>query len=315
MILVCGEALIDLVPVAAEGEPLAYAPRTGGSPYNVALGLGRLGVPVGFFGRVSRDPFGQSLRQRLVSEGVDCRLLREGNEPTALAIVHLPPDQEPVFVFYGDGAADCTLAPDDLPTAGDLDGEIDALHFGSISLVREPGATAYEQLMRRESGRRILSLDPNVRPGLIAERVAYRDRLEGWVSLVDIVKVSQADLAWLYPDRPPIDAARRWLTRGPSIVVMTRGADGAVGLLASATAEVPGITITVRDTVGAGDSFTSGLLGFLELHGLLDRSALRAMSEQDLRACLTFANRAASITCTRSGAEPPTLADMAPAIS
>jgi fructokinase len=308
MILLCGEALIDLVPVVADGE-LAYAPRTGGSPYNVALGLGRLGFLVGFFGRVSSDPFGQSLRSRLVAEGVDCRLLRQGDEPTALAIVHLPPSQEPVFVFYGDGSADCTLTGDDLPSPEEL-GATTALHFGSISLVREPGATAYEQLMRRESGRRVISLDPNVRPGLIGDRAAYRRRLEGWVAMADIVKVSQADLAWLYPDRAPVDAARDLLAAGPSLVVVTRGAAGAVGITALATVDVPGTPVVVRDTVGAGDAFTAGLLGFLALRGVLDRAALRSLGEEDLRPCLVLANRAASITCTRSGAQPPTRAEV-----
>jgi fructokinase len=309
MILICGEALIDLVPVVADGE-LVYAPRTGGSPYNVALGLGRLEVPVGFFGRVSTDPFGWSLRERLVAAGVDCSLLRQGDEPTALAIVHLAPGQEPVFVFYGDGAADCTLTPDDLPSPGELGDAVEALHFGSISLVREPGATAYEQLMRRESGRRVISIDPNVRPGLIDDPDAYRQRLEGWVAMADLVKVSQADLTWLYPDRSPVDTARDWLAAGPSLVTVTRGAGGAVGITATGTVDVPGDPVVVSDTVGAGDAFTAGLLGFLALRGVLDRVALRTLGEQDLRPCLALANRAAAITCTRSGAQPPTRAEV-----
>jgi fructokinase len=309
MILICGEALIDLVPVVADGE-LAYAPRTGGSLYNVALGLGRLAVPVGFFGRVSTDPFGQLLRERLVSAGVDCTLLREGDEPTALAIVHLPPDHEPVFVFYGEGAADCTLTSDDLPSPEELGDAVTALHFGSISLVREPGATAYEQLLRREAGRRVISLDPNVRPSLISDRATYRRRLEAWVAMADIVKVSQADLAWLYPDRVPADAARDWLATGPSLVAVTRGAAGAVGITATGSIDVPGTPVRVRDTVGAGDAFTAGLLGFLALRGVLDRAALRFLGEEDLRPCLVGANRAASITCTRSGAQPPTRAEV-----
>ncbi len=309
MILVCGEALTDFVPVVADGE-LAYAPRTGGSPYNVALGLGRLGVPVGFFGRVSRDPFGHALRDGLVSEGVDCSLLRQGDEPTALAIVHLPAGEEPVFVFYGDGAADCTLTPDDLPTLEDLGRAITTLHFGSISLVREPGATVYEQMMRREAGRRVISLDPNVRPGLIRDQAAYRRRFEGWVELADIVKVSQADLAWLYGDRASVDAACALMAAGPSLVVVTRGASGAIGITATGTVDVPGTPVHVRDTVGAGDAFTAGLLGSLALRGVLDRTALRSLDEEDLEPCLVQANRAAAITCTRSGAQPPTRAEV-----
>ena len=309
MILVCGEALTDFVPSVANGE-LAYVPRTGGSPYNVALGLGRLGVSVGFLGRVSRDPFGEALRDGLVSEGVDCSLLRQGDEPTAIAIVHLPAGQEPAFVFYGDGAADCTLTADDLPTSEELGSATTTLHFGSISLVREPGATVYEQLMRREAGRRVLSLDPNVRPGLIRDRAAYRRRFESWVTLVDILKVSRVDLAWLYPDRSPLDAARALFAAGPSLVVVTRGAAGAVGITATGTVEVPVAPVDVCDTVGAGDAFTAGLLGFLELRGVLDRRALRSLDEEHLGGCLGQANRVASITCTRSGAQPPTRAEV-----
>jgi len=311
MILVCGEALIDLVPAVTDGD-VAYVPRTGGSPYNVAMGLGRLGVPVGFFGRVSEDAFGRLLRERLLADGVDCSLLRVGPEPTALALVHLAPGEEPHFVFYGEGAADCTLGPGDLPTPaalGALDGILGgpgAIHFGSISLVREPGASAYERLIQRESGRRVVSLDPNVRPGLIHDRASYRARLEGWIGLADIVKVSRADLAWLYPGRAPRDAAEDWLARGPALVVMTSGQAGAVGISASGASEVPGIPTAVRDTVGAGDAFTAGLLGFLYLAGLLDRHGLRALSNEDLLGCLALANRAASITCTRTGAQPPT---------
>ena len=314
MILVCGEALIDFVPVVA-GEETAYAPRTGGSPYNVAIGLGRLAVPVGFFGRVSVDPFGRLLRDRLIDFGVDCSLLATGGEPTALALVHLAPGQEPNFVFYGESAADSALTPDDVPTAATLATRVHALHFGSISLIREPGSAVYEWLMRRESRHRVLSLDPNVRPGLVRDRRSYSELLERLVALADIVKVSRADLAWLYPDRRPLEAAADWLSRGPSLVVMTRGEAGAIGMTPGASVDIPGIPVTVLDTVGAGDAFTAGLLGSLDLRGLLEAAALRALAPDDLRACLAFANRAASITCARSGAEPPTLAHVQAAIA
>lgn len=314
MILVCGEALIDLVPVVANGET-AYAPRTGGSPFNVAIGLGRLGVPVGFFGRVSDDPFGRLLLDRLVADGVECPHVVTGREPTALAIVHLAPGEEPRFRFYGDEAADCMLTLDDAPTRAVLDRGVHALHFGSISLIREPGSAVYEWLMRRESRHRVVSLDPNVRPGLIRDRTAYSEFLERLVGLADIVKVSRADLAWLYPDRRPLDAAADWLSRGPSLVVMTRGEAGAIGMTPGASVDVPGVPVTVLDTVGAGDAFTAGLLGSLDLRGLLEAAALRALAPDDLRACLAFANRAASMTCARSGAEPPMLAHVRAAIA
>ena len=307
MILVCGEALIDFVPLAQGDEP-AYVARAGGSSFNVAMGLGRLGIPVGFLGRVSRDPFGQLLRRRLLADGVDCRLVLDGDEPSTLAIVHLEAGAEPVYVFHGEGTADRLLRIEDLPA--DFPGEVAALHLGSISMAREPGASAFEALMRREHGRRVLSLDPNVRPSLVGERSAYVARLEGWVSLADVVKVSHADLNWLYPAAAPDEVAADWLRRGPGLVVVTKGHDGAISLAIGGRVEVPGPPVLVSDTVGAGDAFTSGLLAWLHEAGWLDRTRLREIPAEALRRGLAFANRAAAITCTRAGAQPPTRAEL-----
>ncbi len=307
MILVCGEALIDLVPLPQGDEP-TYVARAGGSSFNVAMGLGRLGIPVGFLGRVSRDAFGQILRRRLLADGVDCRFVLEGDEPSTLAIVHLEAGSEPVYAFHGEGTADRMLRAEDLPA--DFPAEVAALHLGSISMVREPGASAFEAVMRREHGRRVLSLDPNVRPGLVGERSAYVARLEGWVALTDVVKVSRADLAWLYPARAPDAVAAAWLARGPGLVVVTKGHDGALGLTTRDRVEVPGTPVVVSDTVGAGDAFTAGLLAWLHTAGRLERTRIREMPADELRDCLTFANRAAAITCTRAGAQPPTRSEM-----
>jgi fructokinase len=310
MILVCGEVLIDLVPVPC-GDELAYLPRAGGSPYNVAIGLGRLGVPAGFMGRVSRDHFGRLLRERLTANGVDVGYLLEGDEATTLAVVHLSSDSEPEFAFYGEGTADRTIAPGELPA--DFPAAVRALHFGSISLVREPGASAFEACMRREHGRRVLSLDPNVRPSLIADRDAYLHRLAGWVSLVDVVKISRADLRWLYPGRSPEEVAREWLGLGPGLVVVTRGGEGASAVGPRGSADVAGVAAVVADTVGAGDAFTSGLLAWLDDSGWLDRDRLRELDEAGMRAGLAFGNAVAALTCARAGAEPPTRAELAAA--
>lgn len=307
MILVCGEALIDLVPLSQGDEP-AYVARAGGSSFNVAMGLGRLGIPVGFLGRVSRDLFGQMLRRRLLTDGVDCRFVQEGDEPSTLAIVHLGAGAEPVYAFHGEGTADRMLHAEDLPS-GFAD-EVAALHLGSISMVREPGASAFQAIMRREHGRRVLSLDPNVRPSLVGERLAYVARLEGWVSLADVVKVSHADLAWLYPETAPDVVAAAWLARGPGLVVVTKGHDGCLGLTARDRVEVAGAPVVVSDTVGAGDAFTSGLLAWLHAAGRLERTRIREIPAGALRECLTFANKTAAITCSRAGAQPPTRSEM-----
>ena len=307
MILVCGEALIDLVPVPA-GDELAYVARAGGSSFNVAMGLGRLGAPVGFLGRISTDRFGRMLRGRLEADGVDCGLVEDGDEPTTLAVVQIEAGSEPAYAFYGEGTADRMFGAGHAPA--ELPDEVTAIHLGSISMVREPGASAFEAVMRREHARRVLTLDPNIRASLVGERTAYLERLEGWVSLADVVKVSRADLDWLYPGIEPDAAAAAWLARGPGLVVVTKGHEGVLGMTARDRVEVAGTPVVVSDTVGAGDAFTSGLLARLHATGRLERSSVRDISADALRDCLAFANKAAAITCTRAGAQPPTLAEM-----
>jgi fructokinase len=302
MIVACGEALIDLVPVSVSDE-VAYLPRAGGCSYNVAIGAARLGVPTAYLGRISRDRFGRLLEARLVANGIDLRYLSRGDEPTTLAVVELAAGQEPGFAFYGEGTADRLLRLADVPPIAD---DVAAMHFGSISLTREPGASTYEALIRREHGRRVIALDPNVRPGLIADRAAYVARLEGWLARCDLVKASRADLGWLYPGLEPAEAARRWRALGPAIVAVTNGAAGAMGLSATGRAEVAGVEVAVADTVGAGDAFGAAMLAWLAEQGRLDRASLDALGEAELAACLGFATRVAALTCMRAGAEPPT---------
>ena len=196
MILCCGEALIDFVPLPGMR---AYGPYPGGSVFNIAVGLGRLQAPVGFFCRLSTDFFGDMLVETLAENGVDTALCPRSNDPTTLAFVSLPGDEgeEPRYMFYANDSADRLLVESMLP---DLAPEIRALHFGSISLVMEPGASALERLMQRESGRRVISLDPNVRPGLIADREAYRQRFERWAGWVDILRLSTVDFDDLRED-------------------------------------------------------------------------------------------------------------------
>lgn len=299
MIVVAGEALVDLTPARC-GEGTGYLPHPGGSPYNVAIGLGRLDVPVAFLGRLSTDAFGRLLREHLQASSVSLAYLVDAAEASTLAFVHLG-GAEPEYSFYTEATASRMLLPEHLPMipAGA------ALHFGSFSLALEPGASTLEGLMRRESGRRLLSLDPNVRPSLVADRDAYLRRLEGWVSLVDLVKVSRADLAWLYPHQPAEAVASRWLALGPTLVVVTLGSDGSMAVGASARAGAAAPRVAVVDTVGAGDAFTSAALTYLHLQDALDRGSLEALDAARLEVLLTFANAVAAQTCTRAGADPP----------
>jgi fructokinase len=307
MIVVCGEALVDLAVSRFDGIE-AYVPKLGGGPYNIAIGLGRLEVPVAYLGRISRDFFGDQLRARLLTSGVRADYLREGPELTTLAFVHHEPDREPEYSFYANGTADRELRPADVPDG--FPSEVSVIHFGSLSLVLEPAASTLEALMAREHGRHLISLDPNVRPTVIGDRAAYLQRLEGWLPSVDLVKVSRADLAWLYPGEPLEEVARRWLGFGPALVVVTRGPDGSTAFAAEGSREVGGLQVEVVDTVGAGDAFMSGLLARLHELGLLHRGRLESLPDE-LADVLRYATLVSALTVTRAGAEPPTKAEVA----
>ena len=187
---------------------------------------------------------------------------------------------------------------------------IECLHFGSFSLAVEPAATTLARLMRRETGARVISLDPNVRPTLVGERTAYVERLEALVRLATVVKVSAADLDWLYPGEPAATVAARWRESGPAVVAVTEGERGAFALAGTVRAEAAGASVEVVDTVGAGDTFQAGLLVRLAELGRLSHDGLAALNEAELADALAFAGRAAAITCTRPGADPPRRAEL-----
>lgn len=307
MIGVCGEALIDFTPLERDDEP-AYIPRPGGSPCNVAVGLARLGEPATFIGKLSGDRFGDLLHAHLMRNGVDLRWLARGSESTALAFVIPDGNGGHDFAFYGSGTAEQSLAPADVPDIFPED--LTALHFGSYSLMLGSSADAYERLMRRECGSRIISLDPNVRPALFPDRALYRKRIEDILPFSTLIKVSEDDLAWLYPAERYMDIAKRWLTMGPLIVVVTLGAEGAVGMNKNAITVSPALRVDVADTVGAGDAFMSALLARLADGELLRRDALATLNADALADALAYANRAAAIACARQGANPPTKAQI-----
>ncbi|MEV6579395.1 carbohydrate kinase [Streptomyces sp. NPDC051582] len=293
MIVVGGEALIDLVPVAQ--PPGALVPRPGGGPYNTALALGRLGAEVAFCSRVSTDGFGEGLLAGLRAAGVDLSLVQRGPEPTTLAVPSLAPDGSAAYGFYVEGTADRLFT---LPRA--LPEGSRALALGTCSLALEPGASAYEALLRRESGRGLLTLlDPNIRPALIADPAAYRARFLGWLPYVRVLKLSEEDARWLG------GCVSDWLAAGPSAVVLTRGGRGLeVRTREGAEYGVPARRVAVADTIGAGDTVNAALL-----HRL---SALPAGGpvDADWPGILAYAAHAAALTCTRAGAEPPYAAEL-----
>lgn len=307
-VVVAGDALIDMTPSTSVTGHLAYEPHPGGSSLNVAVGLGRLGVPVALLARVSTDAFGTLLREHLRDSGVLADLLVGTDDLTTLAAVHLGDGGQASYSFYANGTADRGLLPEHVPALPDGA----ALHLGSIALVLEPTASTLEGLLLRESGRRFVSLDPNVRPGLIPDRGEYLARFESWVPHVDVLKLSEEDLAWLHPDQSEDQVVADWLAAGVGLVLITRGGGGAQAMTADASARVDGLPMEVVDTVGAGDAFTAGALAHLHRRGLLARAALPALGSEALTELLAAASRVAAHTCTRAGADPPRLHELNP---
>jgi fructokinase len=303
MILVAGEGLVDLV--VTDG---AILPSPGGGPYNTARALGRLGASVGFLGRLSRDHFGSMLTKVLAESGVSLDYTSRGPEPSALAIAHRSAEGEADYSFYlgGTTLAEMGLEPFRAPAA-----DVRALCVGSIALALEPSASALEDLVERERRKRIVVIDPNVRAAAISEHDGYRARFKRCCRAAHIVKLSASDASWLLPGMGQMEVATRLLDLGAELVVMTLGGDGAIATTRRAQGRVRSQPIDIADTIGAGDAFGAGLLVALEQRGALARESLAVLAEADLEYVLRFASAVAALTCARSGAETPTLSEVA----
>lgn len=301
MIVCCGEALVDMLPRTIGNEGEGYLPVAGGAVFNTAITIGRLGESAGFFTGLSTDMFGQLIEQSLEQSNVDARFSKRQDLPTTLAFVKLT-DGHAEYAFYDENSAGRMLQTADLPQFSD---EVEALHFGAISLIPEPCGSTYQALMMREAGSKVISFDPNIRPGFISDEQAYRRRMEQMLSLSDIIKVSDEDLAWLMPNVLFEDAAAALLKLGASIVLMTKGSEGVEAITHQGKLVVPAQKAQVIDTVGAGDSFNGGLLVGLKQQHLLSKSALRNISLPALEEALSLAVRVAAVTVSRAGANPP----------
>ena len=302
MILSCGEALIDMLPrTSTEGEA-CFAPYAGGAVFNTAIALGRLGAPSGFFSGVSNDMLGEILADTLTASKVDTRYLARSGRPPPLAFVKLVNGQA-TYAFYDEATAGRMLSEADLPT---LPAEVDTLFFGGISLVNDPAASTYEALQARECAARVTMIDPNIRPGFVAGKEAdYRARIERMVARADIVKLSDEDLRWLEGQGDLTALARGILARGPKVAFLTEGARGARAVTATQDIFVAAQVVKVVDTVGAGDTFNAGVLCALHQAGALTKAALASLSDATLTAALTLGTRAAAVTVSRAGANPP----------
>jgi fructokinase len=305
VVAVAGEALVDFVPA---GEPGVFRAAPGGSPANVAVGLARLEVPTRLLARIADDLLGHRIRAHLDGNGVDLSFAVRAAEPTSLAIVAVGPDGVVEYDFRVEGTADWQWRDHEL--AGALDGQVVALHAGSLALTMPPGADALQRLLAQARQAMTVTYDPNCRPLLMGSPDAVRGRVENLVALADVVKASADDLAWLLPDRPPEQVAEAWLARGPSMVVITLGPAGLVAATRQAgVLRRPGRAVEVVDTVGAGDACMAALLAGLHRRDLLGgprRPALQALDAATLTELADEAVLAAAITCTRPGADPPT---------
>jgi fructokinase len=296
MILCCGEALIDMLPRQTTDGGTGFAPHAGGSVFNTAIALGRLGAPVQFFSGLSSDLFGAILQRELQASGVDSSPAAISDRPTTLAFVTLT-DGHASYAFYDENTAGRMLGVDDLPQT-----DADALFFGGISLVVEPCGAAYEALMLREAPHRVTMIDPNIRPSFVTDEDAYRARLTRMLGVADIIKTSDEDLEWI---TGAADATALLQTTGAQVVLLTRGSDGVSVVTARGSFDVPAQKAMVVDTVGAGDTFSAGVLASLQTQGLLTKAGLPTATDDQLAEATAFGAKVAAITVSRAGANPP----------
>jgi fructokinase len=302
MIVVAGESLVDMVP----SGPAAFAAHCGGGPFNAARALARLDRRVGLLGCISDDSLGRRLREALESDGVSLDLVIETPLPTTLAFASLSDDGSASYRFYTEGTSAPALTASQ--ALGVLPAAIEALHVGSLGLVLEPIADAVIAVTEAVVGRDAPVLfDPNIRAGLIDDRAAYLGRFERLAATADVVKASVEDLAWVGAGDPPETVAGWLLDLGARVVVVTRGAAGAVAFAAGDTVAVAAPPVRVVDTIGAGDAFSAGFLAWWVGSGLgrSELADIAAVGEAAQFGCLV-----ASRTCERAGADPPRLSEL-----
>ncbi len=306
MYLVCGEALFDFFSeddASGQASKVNYKAIAGGSPFNVAVGLRRLGIDAGLFAGLSDDYLGRRLRQVLKDEGVREGYLLEFSAPTTLAMVAVGANGSPQYSFRGEGCADRQLQLKHLPTLG---ADIRGLHIGSFSLVVQPIADTLLALIRRESGKRLISLDPNVRLNPEPNIEVWRQRVAELVKHADLIKVSDEDLHLLYPDQSPESVLQGWLQHRCQLVFLTRGGTGATVFSRQyGNWSAPAVKVVMADTVGAGDTFQAALIAWLTEQQLDSVDGLQNLSREQIDSLLNFAIRAAALTCGKTGPDLP----------
>ena len=297
-VLVCGEALVDLVPEDATAT--AWRALPGGSPFNTAVALARLGMPTEYVGRLSDDAFGAAMRRHLSEAGVGDRFTVATHDPSTMAVVSFDERGDASYTFYWAGTTNAGWTRSQLPDLRDAP-RPSVLHIGSLAAVLPPTSVLFEWF-GTHAGSVPISVDLNVRPAVLPEPSAYVEAISPWLSVASVAKASDEDLDFLYPGRPPVEVAAGWLAGNPrlELVVVTLGSDGVLALPRGSTEPVrtPSFPIEVVDTVGAGDTFMAGFL-----HGCYGLAL-------DTIAAMRRGAAGAAIVCTRDGADPPTTAEV-----
>lgn len=299
---VCGEALLDVFPTAQTATGLTLDARMGGSPFNVAVGLQRLGQQAALVTPLSTGFLGQRLAQALREEGVDLSLAPRTAAPTTLSLVGVDERGLPSYAFYGEGCADRGLSPDAIEY---WPSDVDAIHLGSYATVVGQTAATQRLLVDRERGRSLISYDPNVRLNVEPDAEVWREQIQWMLSRTHVLKVSDEDLSLLYPGVSHEEWSTAAMAQGVSLVVITRGSQGAWARCKAGTISTPPTSIVVVDTVGAGDTFQAALLTWLAEQSCLSAHGVETLGLADLEIALGFAGRAAAITCSRRGADLP----------
>jgi fructokinase len=294
-IWVCGEVLIDLISIAPGSTE--RAPHVGGGPANTAKALARLGHEVHFIDGISTDAYGVAAREELLADEVKLDLALTSDKPTCLAIVTLNESGGASYVFEIEGTATFDFSLDWLPDPSRHQPK--ALHIGTLVTIIQPGADVLYDWALQVAEFAPIVFDPNIRPSVMGDRDIYEAAVEKWAAISSIIKVSDDDLAWLFPDQSVNEVAERWIRDGAALVVVTRGSEGLIGYTADGSVEVPGVKIVVADTVGAGDT-----VGAIIVEAMVERGIM-SLTGDVLQEVLHRAAAAAAITCSRPGAQPP----------
>ena len=312
MLLSCGDALVDFLPVKSVDGRDAAVPVAGGSCLNIAVGMARLGAPTGFVGGISTDLFGRMIADHALMSQVDLRYATRSEHQTTLAFVrHV--GGEPQYVFYDEATASRNW----IYRRGSIPfDEIEAIHVGSTTLASDNGAAQALAMIEDAAGSTTISFDPNCRPNLVRHKVRYVDQMNAFAAVANIVRMSDVDFEFLYGDSDCGERAKSLIAAGASLIVVTRGIKGAQAWHREAgLVEVQAPAIDVVDTIGAGDSFQAALLFALRAIGRIKTSALAQMNSGELRRALSFASMCAAFTCAHAGADPPRRSDVGPALA